>query len=436
MAKQAERKPPEKIKLNKTNLDKLEAVDGKRRIVWDSAIQGYGVRIMPSGSKTLFFQTRFKGEVIRVTIARYTGTAPSAEQARKRALEINADIANGIDPRPEKKEAEAATFGDLLTGYIELLESKGKKSARNVKNQITADIQKAQPKLWKKRAAEIDLDDCIKVVADVKDRGKLRQADKIRSYIRSAFTEAIKARGNVNAPAALRNMNIRANPARDMVKVEGSSKARTRALSVAEFQAYWTRVKELPEPGRSIMMLHVLTGGQRIQQLSRATLHDIDRDTGTITLLDYKGRRAEPRRHAIPLLPEALACIERLTGTGNYVFSCDGGKSPINGKYISERVDKIREAMEKAKELEGGHFTPGTIRATIETRLAAKPYRVSSDVLGQLLSHGLGGVQARHYQHHNFNDEKLEALQMLYRMVEGQPEPVAQVLPFNREASA
>lgn len=426
----------EKVKLNKTNLDKLKATDGKRRIVWDSAIQGYGVRIMPSGSKTLFFQVRFKGEVIRVTIGRYTGTAPSAEQGRKRAVEINNDIANGIDPRPEKQEAESATFGDLMTGYADLLELKGKKSARNVRNQITADIEKKQPKLWKKRAAEIDLDDCVKVVAKIKDDGKLRQADKIRSYIRSAFTEAIKARGNVNAPEKLRNMNIKANPARDMVKVEGSSQARTRALSLAEFRAYWNHVKELPEPGRSIMMLHVLTGGQRIEQLTRVTLHDIDRDTQTVTLLDYKGRRAEPRRHAIPLLPEALACIERITGAGEYVFTCDGGIRPINGKYISERVDKIRDKMKAAKELEGGHFTPGTIRATIETRLAAKPYRVSSDVLGQLLSHGLGGVQARHYQHHTFHEEKLEALQMLYRMVEGQPEPVAQVLPFNREASA
>lgn len=425
-----------KVTLNKTNLDKLAATDGKRRIVWDTAIQGYGVRIMPSGSKTLFFQARFNGEVIRVTIVRYSGTAASAEAGRKRAKQINADIANGIDPRPEKKDAEAATFGDMLTGYSDLLEAKGKKSVRLVRNQIIADVQKAQPKLWKKRAAEIDLDDCIKIVAAVKDRGKLRQADKIRSYIRSAFTEAIKARGNVNAPAKLRHMNIKMNPARDMVKVEGSSQARARALSLAEFQAYWSHVKELPEPGRSIMMLHVLTGGQRIQQLVRATLHDVDRDTETLTLLDYKGRRTEPRRHAIPLLPEANACIERITGAGEYVFTCDGGIRPINGKYISERVDKIRGAMDKAKELEGGHFTPGTIRATIETRLAAKPYRVSSDVLAQLLSHGLGGVQARHYQHHTFHEEKLEALQMLYRMVEGKAEPVAQVIPFNQEVSA
>jgi len=97
-------KKPQKVRLSKTNLDKLKAAaDGKRRIVWDSFIQGYGVRIMPSGGKTLFFQARFKGEIIRVTIGRYTGVSASAEAGRKHAKEISADLANGIDPRPEKK---------------------------------------------------------------------------------------------------------------------------------------------------------------------------------------------------------------------------------------------------------------------------------------------------------------------------------------------
>jgi len=426
----------ERHSFSKTLIDGLEPIEGKRRLVWDSAVHGLGLRIMPSGVKTFFFQMRFNGEVVRITIGRYTSTAASVQKARRIAAQHLNDINSGIDPTPKKKDADAATFGDLMTGYADLLESKGAKSARNVRNQITADIANKQPKIWKKRAAEIDLDDCIKVVAKIKDGGKLRQADKIRSYIRSAFTEAIKARGNVNAPAGLRTMNITSNPARDMVKVEGSSQARSRALSLAEFRIYWERVKQLPEPGRSVMMLHVLTGGQRIRQLCRATLSDIDRDTQTLILLDYKGRRSEPRRHAIPLLPESLGCIKRLTGSGELLFSCDGGKTTVNDKFISERVDKIREEMDKAGELEGGHFTPGTIRATIETRLAAKPYRVNSDVLAQLLSHGLGNVQSRHYQHHSFHDEKLEALEMVHRMVEGQPEPTAHVIPFRREATA
>jgi integrase len=427
---------PDKKKLTATKMNELKSTDGKRRIVWDLAIQGYGVRIMPSGNKSLFFQTRFNGEIIRVNIGRFTGVPASAEAGRIRAAEINADIANGIDPRPEKKEAEAATFGDMMTGYVDMLESKGKKSARNVSNQVTADIEKTQRKIWTKRAADVDLDDCIKIVADVKERGKLRQADKIRSYIRSAFTESIKARGNVNAPAKLRNMNIKINPARDMVKVEGSSKARSRALSLAEFQAYWKRVKAQPEPARSLGMLHVLTGGQRIVQLSRATLHDIDREDKTLTLLDYKGRRSEPYRHAVPLLPEALSCIDCITGAGEYVFSCDGGIRPAHELYLNDLVSRIRKDMEANGELEGGMFTAGTIRATIETRLGKAPYNVPRWIRGYLLSHGLGGVQARNYEHDDYLEEKLEALQKLQRMVEGKPEPTAQVIPFNREASA
>ena len=429
-------KKPAKQTLNKTNLDRMEATDGKRRIVWDTAIQGYGVRIMPNGGKTLFFQARFNGEVIRVTIGRYSGVAASAEAGRKRAKEINADLANGIDPRPERKAADAATFGDMLTGYVDLLESKGKKSARNVQNQITADVEKKQRKLWNKRAADVDLDDCIKIVATISDQGKLRQADKIRSYIRSAFTEAIKARGNVRAPERLRNMNIKMNPARDMVKVEGSSQARTRALSLSEFQAYWKRLKEQPEPGRSLGMIHVLTGGQRIKQLSRVTLNDIDREDLTMTIQDYKGRRTTPYQHKIPLMPEVVACIDRITGAGEYMFSCDGGIKPAHDLYLNDLVNRIRKDMDKAGELEKGTFTAGTIRATIETRLGKDPYKVPRWIRGYLASHGLGGVQARNYEHDDYLEEKLDALQKLQRMVEGEPEPTAQVIPFNREASA
>lgn len=46
----------------------------------------------------------------------------------------------------------------------------------------------------------------------------------------------------------------------------------------------------------------------------------------------------------------------------------------------------------------------------------------------------MGGVQARHYQHHDFFEEKLEALEMLLRMVEGEEEPSAQVIELRARA--
>jgi len=52
---------------------------------------------------------------------------------------------------------------------------------------------------------------------------------------------------------------------------------------------------------------------------------------------------------------------------------------------------------------------------TIETRLAARG--VSDEVLARLLSHGLGTVQARHYNKHRYNDEKRAALEKLYAIL-------------------
>ncbi|MBA2483093.1 MAG: integrase family protein [Nitrosomonas sp.] len=415
----------ETVRLTRTVIERLKATD-KRNIYWDESIVGYGLRVMPSGVKTFFFQGRIKGELIRVTIGRYPNK--NSEQARNEAKKIQGQMAAGIDPRPKNKAASSSTFGDLMNAYCDFLESHGKKSARSVRNAIYKDIKEAFSKIWKKPASTIDLDDCIAIVGCLVDEQKPRQADKLRSYIRTAFSEAINARGDVNMPQSMRNLAIKFNPARELRKVKGSNNAKDRALTLREFRAYWGHVKALPEPSRSLAMLHTLTGGQRQQQLARVTIDDIDHDGRFIKIIDYKGRRSEPRLHIIPLLLEALEAIERLTGTGRFIFSCDGGLKPVHIGFINDIVKKIRVQMEKLGQLEKGYFTAGTIRATIETRLAAKPYRVSSDVLSQLLSHGLGGVQARHYQHHDFFDEKLETLQMLHRMVEGKPEPIVEFI--------
>lgn len=419
----------EKISLNKTNIERIKSPE-KRTVIWDKSITGFGLRVMPSGSKTFFFQGRVNRELVRITIGKYPACNP--KQARDRAKIIEGDIAKGIDPRPEKKAAESATFGDLMTAYADLLERQGKQSHKAVRLQIAKHIQGEFPTLWKKNISDISMDDCMRIVRRIIDKDKPRQADKIRSYIRTAFSVAINAKSDASIPESLQRLNVQSNPARDIAKIEGSSNAKDRALTLAELRAYWKRVQELPEPAKSVATIHLLTGGQRQQQLARVKLDDIDRDDMTVSILDYKGKRKDPRVHTIPLLPEVMEAIERITGAGEYVFSCDGGKTPVSTSYMNDVIKRVRKRMEEAGEIEKGHFTAGSLRATVETRLAAKPYRVSSDVLAHLLSHGLGGVQAKHYQHHDFIEEKLEALQMLRRMVEGDAEPVADIIPFRQ----
>ncbi|MDP6096789.1 MAG: integrase family protein [Gammaproteobacteria bacterium] len=410
-----------KFTFSKQSIDKLKFQKGRlnskgneivQDIYWDDKETGLGLRLSPSGTKTFFFEGRLNRKIIRVSIQE-----PNLKQIRDKTEEYRSAVKRGIDPRIPKAKTGDSTFGNLLGAYVELLKGQHKKSEKAVKNAIKKHIQTAFPKIWEKQAAEITLDDCVAIVGRIKDSDKPRQADKVRSYIRTAFSEAINARGNVNMPASMRVLDIKYNPARDMRKVKGASQAKDRALSLAEFRNYWKRIQELPEPKRSISMLHVLTGGQRQQQLSRVTLNDIDRDAPSMTMEDFKGRRDEPRKHVIPLLGGAVDCIKNIGGGGEFVFSCDGGKKAIHNSYLNDIAKSVCKEMQEAGELEKEPFTAGTIRATIETRLIARPYSVSSDTLAHLLSHGLGGIQQRHYQHHDFFEEKLEALKLLLSML-------------------
>ena len=63
-----------------------------------------------------------------------------------------------------------------------------------------------------------------------------------------------------------------------------------------------------------------------------------------------------------------------------------------------------------------GDFQAKRIRSGVETTLAS--LRVSQDIRGQLLSHGVTGVQAASYDAHNYLDVKREALQTLFRFLE------------------
>nr|WP_180205619.1 integrase family protein [Pseudomonas sp. SbOxS1]NYU05756.1 integrase [Pseudomonas sp. SbOxS1] len=346
----------------------------------------------------------------------------------------NEDESIAAKVRAQEEAERQATFGDLLLAYADMLKAADKASERAVRSQLKKDVEVAFPHLWKKPAKQITIDDCVEVVGKLNDEGKPRQADKIRSYIKSAYRAAINARGNVKAPKVMRELGITSNPARDIDKVKGSSEASERALSLAEFRAYWKRIQALEEPHRSVAMLHVLTGGQRMQQLARVTLADIDRDSMLMRMVDGKGKRERPRVYWVPLLPEALPCIDRLTLTGQYVFSSNGGVSPMGENFLSAIAKDVCSAMTEAKELQGEPFTGKVVRATIETRLMKKPYRVSSDVLARLLSHGLGGVQAKSYAHDPMHEEMLEALEKLWRLLNEEAEPLAEVIQLYARA--
>ena len=375
-----------------------------------------------------------------------TAAKARAKVLRNRYLSGDRDlrVALEADQRERERQREAsaqaakadaamkrATLGALLTAYVEQLTRDAKADARKVEGTLHRHVRDAWPVLWATPAAQITTDDLLTVLARLTDDGKLREAGKLRSYLSAAYAAAIRARQDARGLAALRVLKITHNPARDLVTVDGSSQPRERALSVAELRAYWKRICALPDEGGALLRFHLLTGCQRTEQLGRLTIDDFDTDLQTVRIRDGKGRRKVARLHDVPVLPSALEAMQAMgQELGPYLVTVTRGHSGAVYASFQHRVRAVVGAMDEARELEKGPFTVGDLRRTVETRLAA--VGVSKEVRAQLQSHGLGGVQARHYDQHEYLSEKRAALETLHRLLTGKG---ATVTPFKRKAS-
>ena len=198
-----------------------------------------------------------------------------------------------------------------------------------------------------------------------------------------------------------------------------------RTLSAAELRAYIGHLLRIgqetgPELADTALLLALYAGGQRMAQLLRAKVGDFDQDTATLRLWDGKGKRTQPREHLLPLAPHAAgmvaALVERAKDreqahakqegrapelAGLWLFSTHG-RVAMNPETVSNR------AAEVCAGIGGEPFNVRDIRRTVETMLAA--LGISKDTRAQLLSHGISGVQAAHYDRHAYTDEKRAAL--------------------------
>lgn len=326
----------------------------------------------------------------------------------------------------EYTDATSRTLGALLEAYCDDMERRGRVRVNDVRRAVNLHVRKAWPRLWGTPADKVTADDVVAVVARPYDAGKHDTARQLRAYIRAAYTAAVRARHNPAAMPALRALHVTSNPAADIAPM-GTSGKRVRNLSVDELRAYWRRIAALPGIDGALLQFHLLTGGQRIEQLARATVDDYDADAGTLRLYDGKGRRQAPRVHLVPLIPPAVEAMRAMHGQ-RYVFSVTAGKSGTSYNSLRDRLRVVVAAMQGAGELEAT-FTPGDVRRTVETRLAAA--KIHKDIRAQLQSHGLGGVQDKHYDEYEYLPEKRAALETLYRIATGAS---ADVVPIRRNA--
>lgn len=335
------------------------------------------------------------------------GTGHLREELQEEAEAKAAAKAASILAKTEAdKRARRGSLSALIDTYVGTLE--GRESQYDAKSVLRLHVQEAFPDLVALPAASIESKQLREVLARLVTAGKGRTAAKARAYLRAAYSLAMRADSDPTLPEALTAFDVNANPLERLPSLSQYSKALDRALSHAELIAFWKRVKALPPgPSKDALCACILLGGQRPTQLLRVTAVDVDLSGGTITLNDIKGRNrhTNPRRHVLPIPDDLMPIITRRH---------EGLKAdePLFGsthkQTLSDLVTQISAVMLEASELERGAFQMRDIRRTAETHLAA--LGVSSDVRAQIQSHGLGGIQQRHYDRHDYMPEKRAAL--------------------------
>jgi integrase len=319
----------------------------------------------------------------------------------------------------EQEQAKASTLRLLLDGYVKHLERGKKQSAADVRRIFNTHVYEPAPDLAERKAADVTVEDFVGLIGKVVEAGKGRTAAKMRSYLRAAYSMAIRAQTDPAMPSTFRSFGITANPLASIGALSEFNNPRKRHLSAPELRAFLLRLAQLPESKKkSALALNLLLGVQRAAQLLSVKPADMDLDGGVITLYDRKGKRKTPREHKVPLTKRACVILEGLLADlpegAQFLFTSDG-KTHLRTETVSEIVSQICADMVKAKEVREP-FEMRDLRKTCETMLAS--LGVSSDVRGMLQSHGLGGIQKRHYDFHDYALEMREALTKWARHLE------------------
>lgn len=411
----------------------------------DNKAPALRVRVTASGAKSFVFEAKLNRQTVRRTIGDVRAWTIDAARTEANKLRVTLDL--GQDPREIDRQAKEAkqlakaaeeraanfTFAALLNDYADQLEKLGRVSHSKVRGIFKKHLTESHPELAAMPAALVTSEQVTDLMRRLNDAGKMRTAGKFRSYARAAFEMARTAGTDSELPVRFKSYGVRHNPIAETKAIK--RKDDKNPLMPVHLRQYWQAIKSLQGIKGALLRLQLLTGGQRIEQLCCLLTANVKTDS--ITLSDAKGRAANAaRRHEVPLIAPAREALDELTAQttdGKFALSLTGGDTHISADMFSRWAKAAASEIDWVAEPEPvSVFKAKRIRSGVETILAS--LKVSEEVRGHLLSHGLTGVQVSSYNGHDYFDVKYEALELLFNSLEGQSGSVTHVSFDRRRA--
>ena len=390
---------------------------------WDATGQRgtgrLGIKVQTSGQKVFVF--RFfdaEGKAQFITVGKYPEM--SLTQARERAGEYGALLKQGINPKAaieqqqldtqarEQAEALKGSVQQLFEGYTNKMQAEGKRTFKAVMYSLQKEAYPVIPPTMK--AADVTPDHVKRILSAMIMRGAVVQSNRTRAYLMTAFNFGLK---HDHDPANMDQgviFGLVANPVTPVPKQSHAEKPGENWLKLAELRHLLDTFGETAKIGwliARLLELVVHCGGQRPYELLSSRWDAVDWVERTLLITEDVSKNKRP--HLIPLTASALTILRELhqqTGSAAFIFPKRGQPSEhILACSMSQAVGYYRKAHP-----EFPHFTPRDIRRTCKTLMGEAG--LSKEIRDRLQNHALQDVSSRHYDRHDYLQEKRLALEV------------------------
>lgn len=355
----------------------LNAPGPKRMDVWDTVLQGFGMRVSPTGRKAWFVMVRPDGRPKRVTIGTYP--AISLADAREQAGKIIHDVQLGVFEKP----AETPTLGETVPLFIQLY-AKPKNRGWKETERLLGDFQT----LFNRPIDAIKRSDVVRVLDVMVASGRPYSANRALSNLKKLMNWSLD-----------RGM-LEVNPIAGL-KPPVKERARDRVLADRELSALLAAANAEAYPFGYLFTLLILTG-QRRGEVTGMRWSEIDFEGRVWTIPAARSKNGQA--HDVPLsepVIEILQSAPRFLGS-DYVLTTTGD-TPISG--FGRAKDRLDEAMGATD------WRTHDLRRTTASGMAR--LGIPPHVVEKVLNHRTGIISgvAAVYNRYGYDCEKRDALE-------------------------
>ncbi|NTB98307.1 tyrosine-type recombinase/integrase [Agrobacterium tumefaciens] len=361
-------------KLDKAVLDGAEPPAKGNKIIYDTEVAGFGLRITAAGSRSFILNYRTtSGIERRYTIGKYPEWKLAA--AREAAKELKRSIrSEHRDPVAEiKKKRDDVKMDELCDVFIaEHLPRKALATQRDYRQIINDYIR---PELKHTPVAAVEFKDADRIFRKVSKSGKKTAANRTMSVLSKMFTEAQK-RGWANH-----------NPTKGIEKNDETK--RERFLDAEELARLIEALRGLEDrQAANIFRLILLTGARKTEILA-ATWDMFDLKAGVWTKPSHHTK--QKKTHKVPISAPARQLLSEIFETSGdeksqYVFPAKFASTKENTKEPRPYRSNVKNqwaAVLKAAELKDLHIHD--LRHSFASFLVAEG--MSLPLIGRLLGH-------------------------------------------------